>query len=151
MWCQPHKFPAVWCQPCPPSLPPSLPRRWRHPDSLPSSLQQRNLVPEHLQEKLYEELLTVISVSDDVQQVSEYLCKGAPVEPVGSHSLSALQIAVSADRSRTVNLLLAYGAALPAGLLQVAWQSRDVTPGVLAALIKVSVLPCLSPRCWLSF
>lgn len=101
------------------------------------------MVPEHLQEQLYERLLNDIGASDDVQKVSQLLCDGAPVEPVGGRSLSALQLAVTTDRSRTVNLLLAHGAALPAGLLQVAWQSRDVTPGVLASLIRVSVLPCL--------
>lgn len=114
--------------------------RWCQPQSFPSFLLQDNLPPEELHEKL----LTVISEGDDVQQVSRYLCKGAPMEHLGGRCLSALQLAVITDRRRTVSLLLASGASLSASLLQEAWHSPDVTPKVLAALITVSILVFLS-------
>ncbi|KAK8384171.1 hypothetical protein O3P69_009124 [Scylla paramamosain] len=86
--------------------------------------------PEHL----YEELLSTVSRGDDVQTVSMLLCKGAPIEPLCGRSLSALRLAVTSDRARTVTLLLARGASLSASLLQEAWQSPDVTPSMLACL-----------------
>ncbi|KAK8373850.1 hypothetical protein O3P69_014165 [Scylla paramamosain] len=47
---------------------------------------------------------------------------------------SALRLAVTTDRARTVSLLLASGAFLSATLLQEAWQSPNVTHRVLASL-----------------
>ncbi|XP_045119413.1 uncharacterized protein LOC123509278 [Portunus trituberculatus] len=86
-------------------------------------------------DQLYEELLSTVSRGDHVQEVSFLLCRGAPLEPwVGS---SALRLAVTTDRSRTVSLLLASGASLSASLLQEAWQSPNVTPQVLASLTTV--------------
>ncbi|XP_063887790.1 uncharacterized protein LOC135115206 [Scylla paramamosain] len=84
--------------------------------------------PEHL----YQELLSTVSRGDDVQAVSNLLCKGAPIETLGGRS--ALRLAVTTDRARTVSLLLASGASLSANLLQEAWQSPNVTHRVLASL-----------------
>ncbi|XP_063855481.1 uncharacterized protein LOC135097467 isoform X4 [Scylla paramamosain] len=95
--------------------------QWHH-------CEQDDTPPEHL----HEELLTTISRGDDVQAVSSLLCKGAPMEPLGGRS--ALRLAVTNDRARTVSLLLARGASLSASLLQEAWQSPSVTTTVLATL-----------------
>ncbi|XP_045105077.1 uncharacterized protein LOC123500424 [Portunus trituberculatus] len=82
--------------------------------------------------QLYEELLSTISRGDHVHEVSRLLCRGAPLESwVGP---SVLRLAVTNDRKRTVSLLLASGAWLPASLLQNAWQSPNVTSTVLASL-----------------
>ena len=108
-----------------------------------SSLRQSGAPSDHLQK-----LLSTLSHGDDVQAVAGLLCKGAPIEPWGGRS--PLRLAVTTDRFRTVSLLLASGASLPASLLQEAWQSPDVTPQTLASLTTVSTLPaCLSalPRC----
>ncbi|XP_042892840.1 serine/threonine-protein phosphatase 6 regulatory ankyrin repeat subunit C-like isoform X2 [Penaeus japonicus] len=83
-------------------------------------------------EDLYEELLTVIGSGDDVVKVSELLCQGAPLEPVGGLSTHALSLAVTSNRRKVVSLLIAAGAPLTsmAGgltLLQQAWNSPDVT------------------------
>ncbi|XP_063855505.1 uncharacterized protein LOC135097489 [Scylla paramamosain] len=94
----------------------------------PFSLQQSGEFPKHL----YEELLSTISRGDNVQAVSSLLCKGTPIEPLGGRSV--LRLAVTTDRARTVSLLLASSASLPASLLQEAWQSPDVTHRVLASL-----------------
>ncbi|KAK8373100.1 hypothetical protein O3P69_007803 [Scylla paramamosain] len=83
-------------------------------------------------QRLYQELLSTISLGDDVQAVSSLLCQGAPIEPLGGRS--ALRLAVTTDRARTVSLLLASGAFLSATLLQEAWQSPNVTHRVLASL-----------------
>ncbi|XP_045110134.1 LOW QUALITY PROTEIN: ankyrin-2-like [Portunus trituberculatus] len=83
-------------------------------------------------DQLYEELLSTVSRGDHVQEVSHLLCKGVPLESWGGHSV--LKLAVTNDRARTVNLLLASGASLSASLLQKAWQSPNVTPQVLASL-----------------
>ncbi|XP_063854781.1 ankyrin-2-like isoform X2 [Scylla paramamosain] len=83
-------------------------------------------------EDLYMELLSTISHGDKVQAVSDLLCKGAPIEPLGGRSV--LRLAVTTDRAHTVSLLLASGASLPTSLLQEAWQSPDVTHRVLASL-----------------
>ncbi|XP_063852501.1 uncharacterized protein LOC135095540 isoform X2 [Scylla paramamosain] len=83
-------------------------------------------------EYLHEELLSTVSRRDDVQAVSALLCKGAPIELLGSHSV--LRLAVTTDRTHIISLLLASGAPLPASLLQEAWQSPDVTHRVLAFL-----------------
>ncbi|XP_050704003.1 ankyrin-2-like [Eriocheir sinensis] len=85
-------------------------------------------------EELQNELFTLIIQGDHVQKVSRLLCKGVPIEPIASDGNSPLRLAVILDRCRTVNLLLASGAMLPACLLQDAWQSPDVTSGVLATL-----------------
>ena len=95
--------------------------------------------------KMYEKLLATISDGDDVQQVCRYLCKGVPVEPPTGRCRSALRLAVVMDRHQIVSLLLASGASISAGLLQVAWHSPDVTPRVHAYLITVSTLVCLIP------
>ncbi|MPC32550.1 hypothetical protein E2C01_025863 [Portunus trituberculatus] len=92
-------------------------------------------------EQLYESLLSTISIGDDVQLVSRLICKGTPTEPLGSQSLSALQLAVTTNRVRIVNLLLAKGAMLSAGLLQVAWQNPDTSTRILAALINDNSMP----------
>ncbi|XP_037793046.1 ankyrin-2-like [Penaeus monodon] len=89
-------------------------------------------------EERYEELLTVIGSGDDAVKVSELLCQGAPLEPVGSLSTHALSLAVTSNRRKIVSLLIAAGAPLTsmAGgltLLQQAWNSPDVT-------IRVQVL-----------
>ena len=89
-----------------------------------------------------EELLSAISLGDDVQAVSSLLCKGAPIERLGGRS--ALKLAVTSDRHRIVSLLLASGASLSATLLREAWMSPNVTSRVLAHLTTVSTLPCLS-------
>ena len=89
-----------------------------------------------------EELLSAISLGDDVQAVSSLLCKGAPIERLGGRS--ALKLAVTSDRHRIVSLLLASGASLSATLLREAWMSPNVTSKVLAHLTTVSTLPCLS-------
>ncbi|XP_050735463.1 ankyrin-3-like isoform X2 [Eriocheir sinensis] len=83
---------------------------------------------------LYHEVLAIISQGDDVQAVSSLLCQGAPLESVSGGSQSPLKLAVVTNRCQIVTLLLASGAVLPAGLLLEAWQSPDVTSGVLAAL-----------------
>ena len=75
--------------------------------------------------------------------MSNLLCKGAPIDFLGS--LSALKLAVTTDRAHIVSLLLASGASLSATLLKEAWQSPDVTPRVLASLTTVSNLPYFSP------
>ncbi|XP_050691562.1 uncharacterized protein LOC126983106 [Eriocheir sinensis] len=85
-------------------------------------------------EKLHDQLLGLIIERDNVKEASRLLCKGAPIESVASGGNSPLRLAVILDRCRTTNLLLACGAMLPANLLQDAWQSPDVTSGVLAAL-----------------
>ncbi|XP_063851013.1 ankyrin-2-like isoform X2 [Scylla paramamosain] len=90
--------------------------------------EQSGAPPEHLHEKL----LSTVSRQDDVQAVSTLLCKGAPIELLGGHSV--LKLAVTTDRTHTVSLLLASGAPLSASLLQEAWQSPDVTHRVLAFL-----------------
>lgn len=72
-----------------------------------------------------------------MQAVSSHLCRGSPFEAVGSGYVSPLKLAVTTNRSQIVTLLLACGAMLPAGLLQEAWQSPDVTSGVLATLTTV--------------
>ena len=96
-------------------------------------------------DQLYEELLSTISRGDHVQEVSRLLCRGAPLEPRCGRS--ALRLAITTDRARTVSLLLASGASLSASLLQEAWYSTNVTPAVLASLTTVSssALPCLCP------
>ncbi|MPC99640.1 hypothetical protein E2C01_095067 [Portunus trituberculatus] len=95
--------------------------------------------------QLYKELLSTVTLGDHVQEVSRLLCRGAPVESRGGRS--ALKLAVTTDRPRTVSLLLASGASLSASLLQDAWQSPNVTHQVLATLttVSISVLPCLCP------
>lgn len=85
-------------------------------------------------EELHDQLLGLIIERDNVKEASRLLCKGAPIESVASGGNSPLRLAVILDRCRTTNLLLACGAMLPANLLQDAWQSPDVTSGVLAAL-----------------
>ncbi|XP_050707204.1 ankyrin-1-like [Eriocheir sinensis] len=85
-------------------------------------------------EVLQKELFTLIIQGDNVQKVSRLLCEGVPIEPIASDANSPLRLAVILDRCRTVNLLLASGAIFPACLLQDAWQSPDVTSGVLATL-----------------
>ncbi|KAK8375294.1 hypothetical protein O3P69_012779 [Scylla paramamosain] len=112
--------------------PADLARQQGH-DSVIKGLQrhhceQSGTPPEHL----HEELLLTVSRRDDVQAVSTLLCKGAPIELLGSHSV--LRLAVTTDRTHTISLLLASGAPLPANLLQEAWQSPDVTHRVLAFL-----------------
>ncbi|XP_045105113.1 serine/threonine-protein phosphatase 6 regulatory ankyrin repeat subunit C-like isoform X2 [Portunus trituberculatus] len=97
-------------------------------------------------EQLYESLLSTISIGDDVQLVSRLICKGTPTEPLGSQSLSALQLAVTTNRVRIVNLLLAKGAMLSAGLLQVAWQNPDTSTRILAALINAYCCRLLAER-----
>ncbi|XP_045136399.1 uncharacterized protein LOC123519295 [Portunus trituberculatus] len=82
--------------------------------------------------QLYKELLSTVTRGDHVQEVSRLLCRGAPVESRGGRS--ALKLAVTTDRPRTVSLLLASGASLSASLLQDAWQSPNVTHQVLATL-----------------
>ncbi|XP_063851662.1 ankyrin-1-like isoform X2 [Scylla paramamosain] len=104
--------------------------------------EQDNSTPE----QLYETLLSTISIGDDVQLVSRLLCKGTPTELLGRQSLSALQLAVTTNRVRIVNLLLAKGALLSAGLLQVAWQSPDTTPTILAALNNAYCCRLLAER-----
>ncbi|KAK8390778.1 hypothetical protein O3P69_010468 [Scylla paramamosain] len=83
-------------------------------------------------EYLYQELVSTISRGDDVQAVSSLLCKGAPIESMGG--CTALRLAVTTDRARTVSLLLASGAFLSANMLQEAWKSHNVTHRVLASL-----------------
>ncbi|XP_063851977.1 ankyrin-1-like isoform X1 [Scylla paramamosain] len=90
--------------------------------------EQSGVSPEHL----YEKLLLTVCRGDDVQVVSSLLCKGVPIESLGGRSV--LRLAVTTDRARTVSLLLASGASLPASLLHQAWQSPDVTHRVLACL-----------------
>ncbi|KAK8396589.1 hypothetical protein O3P69_004929 [Scylla paramamosain] len=112
--------------------PADLARQEGH-DSVINGLQchrceQTGAPPEHM----YEELLSTVSRGDDVQAVSNLLCKGASIEPLGGRSV--LRLAVTTDRALTVSLLLASGASLPASLLQEAWQSPDVTHNVLACL-----------------
>ncbi|XP_063856866.1 ankyrin-1-like isoform X2 [Scylla paramamosain] len=112
--------------------PADLARQQGH-DSVIKGLQshqceQSGVPPEHL----HEELLSTVSRWDDVQAVSTLLCKGAPIELQGGHSV--LRLAVTTDRTHTVSLLLASGASLSANLLQEAWQSPDVTQRVLALL-----------------
>lgn len=92
--------------------------------------------------RLQEELLSVISLGDDVQAVSSLLCKGAPIERLGGRS--ALRLAVTSDRHRIVSLLLASGSSLSSTLLMEAWKSPNVTHRVLAHLTTVSTMPCLS-------
>ncbi|KAK8383372.1 hypothetical protein O3P69_019031 [Scylla paramamosain] len=92
-------------------------------------------------EELYGSLLLAISEKDDVMKVSQLLHAGCPIEPTGSLSLTALQLAISLDRRKIVNLLLARGAALTStlnglNLLQQAWRSPDVTPGILSVLTR---------------
>ncbi|XP_050704683.1 ankyrin-1-like [Eriocheir sinensis] len=91
---------------------------------------ESSLSPEELQNELF----TLIIQGDNVQKVSRLLCMGVPIEPIASDVNSPLRLAVILDRRQTVNLLLASGALLPACLLQDAWQSPDVTSGVLATL-----------------
>ena len=94
-------------------------------------------------EELYEKLLMVISESDNVKEVSRLLCAGAPMELVGYFPSSALQLAITNDRSRIFNLLLASGASLTPctegfNLMQQAWYSANTTPRLLCAIIKAS-------------
>ena len=97
--------------------------------------------------QLHEELLATVTQGDNVQEVSSLLCRGAPIEPPGGRS--ALRLAITHDRQRTVCLLLASGASLSATLLRDAWYSANVTPQVLATLTTVSsILTCLAlPVC----
>ncbi|MPC65889.1 hypothetical protein E2C01_060027 [Portunus trituberculatus] len=105
----------------------------------------RSLMDSAPSDQLYEELLSTISRGDHVQEVSRLLCRGSPLEPRCGRS--ALRLAITNDRARTVSLLLASGASLSASLLQEAWYSTNVTPPVLASLTSVSSsdLPCLCP------
>ena len=96
--------------------------------------------------QLHEELLATVTQGDNVQEVSSLLCRGAPIEPPGGRS--ALRLAVTNDRPRTVSLLLASGASLSATLLRDAWYSANVTHQVLATLTTVSsILTCLAFPC----
>ena len=96
--------------------------------------------------QLHEELLATVTQGDNVQEVSSLLCRGAPIEPPGGRS--ALRLAVTNDRPRTVSLLLASGASLSATLLRDAWYSANVTHQVLATLTTVSsILTCLALPC----
>ena len=94
-------------------------------------------------QELQGDLLSAITRGDDWLKVSRLLCQGAPIEPVVSGAASPLRLAVILDRCRTVRVLLARGAVLPASLLQDAWHSPDVTPGVLVALTDVSTAAAL--------
>lgn len=113
---------------------------WYQHHDLPSFLQQHDSTPEELHEELFER----ISGGDDVKVVASYLCRCTPLDPLGGRSMSALKLAVITDRSRTVSLLLASGVSLSASLLQQAWSSSDVSPGVLATLTTVSITASLS-------
>lgn len=93
-------------------------------------------------EELYEKLLTVISEGDNVADVSHLLCAGSPMELVGNFPNSALQLAISLDRSKIVNLLLASGTSLTPrtkglNLLQQAWYSPNTTARVYCAINNV--------------
>ncbi|XP_042218930.1 serine/threonine-protein phosphatase 6 regulatory ankyrin repeat subunit A-like isoform X2 [Homarus americanus] len=89
-----------------------------------------------------EQLLWVISRSDNVRKASDLLRGGARPETVGDYSTQPLALAITCNRSRIVSLLLAAGAPLTSttqglGLLKLAWRSPDVTPIVQVTVTRV--------------
>ncbi|XP_069158433.1 uncharacterized protein [Procambarus clarkii] len=81
---------------------------------------------------MYEQLLGVISLCDDIEQAIQLLWSGASLEPLGCWSVSPLCLAVTSNRCRITTLLLAAGAPLTTtshglNLLTLAWCSPDVT------------------------
>ncbi|CAL4156434.1 unnamed protein product, partial [Meganyctiphanes norvegica] len=93
------------------------------------------------QNRLYEQLLAVISCSDNVQEASQLLIQGAPLESYGRTSPSALAMAILWNRVMIMELLLAAGPPLTVKhhgktLLQVAWFSPDVTVRVKTIITR---------------
>lgn len=92
--------------------------------------------------ELYGDLLHAISSSDDVKRVSQLLCEGTPLEPVGEYLTDPIVLAITNNRPRILSLLLATGAPLTVttrglNLLQLAWYTPGVTPLVQAIITKV--------------
>ena len=97
------------------------------------SLQQGGAAPD----QLYEKMLSTFSHGDNVQEVSSLLCRGVSLE--SRRDYCPLKLAVTSDRPRIANLMLASGASLSATLLLEAWYSPNVTPEILATLTTVSI------------
>ncbi|KAK8722588.1 hypothetical protein OTU49_012292, partial [Cherax quadricarinatus] len=92
--------------------------------------------------ELYEKLLNVISKSDDVSEATRLLRSGAPMEPVGQWSVYPLSLAITSNRLKIINLLVAAGAPLTTtihgvNLLTLAWLTPDVTIPVQVAITRV--------------
>lgn len=78
-----------------------------------------------------------------MKEVSRLMCAGVPLELMGDFPNSALQQAITNDRSKIVNLLLASQASLipcteGLNLLQHAWYSPNTTAKVYCAITKVN-------------
>ena len=103
------------------------------------------MVSVNLQNNLYIRLLTLITESGDVQEASQILSQGAPIEPTSATSskVSALALAIELNRVGIIELLLAAGAPLTAKhygktLLQLAWFSQNATIKVKMIITRVS-------------
>ncbi|XP_069158427.1 uncharacterized protein [Procambarus clarkii] len=91
---------------------------------------------------MYEQLLGVISLCDDIEQAIQLLWSGASLEPLGCWSVSPLCLAVTSNRCRITTLLLAAGAPLTTtshglNLLTLAWCSPDVTLRLQVTITRV--------------
>lgn len=85
----------------------------------------------------------VISRGDDFKRVSQLLCEGAPLTPVGDCPTHAFVLAVTLNRPRILSLLLTKGEGFTTtshgrNILQMAWRSPDVTSHVQAVITNVS-------------
>ncbi|XP_069936639.1 serine/threonine-protein phosphatase 6 regulatory ankyrin repeat subunit B-like [Cherax quadricarinatus] len=92
--------------------------------------------------ELYEKLLNVISKSDDVSEATRLLRSRAPMEPVGQWSVYPLSLAITSNRLKIINLLVAAGAPLTTtnhgvNLLTLAWLTPDVTIPVQVTITRV--------------
>lgn len=78
-----------------------------------------------------------------VQDVSRLVTTGAPLQPVGGHTVYPLHLAISSNCTDLVPLLLSVGAPLTSttgrlGILQQAWLSPDVTTNIAVIVTRVS-------------
>ncbi|KAG7159650.1 putative Ankyrin-1-like 9, partial [Homarus americanus] len=92
-------------------------------------------------EELYDQLLSLITQSDDFEQGGRLLYAGAPLESPSGSSTQPLPLAITSNRREMVSLLLAAGAPLTTtcnglNLLTLAWLSPDVTPPVQVIIIR---------------
>ncbi|XP_069168021.1 uncharacterized protein [Procambarus clarkii] len=92
--------------------------------------------------EMYEQLLGVISLCDDIKQAVQLLWSGASLEPLGCWGVSPLCLAVTSNRCRITSLLLAAGAPLTTtfhglNLLTLAWCSPDITLRLQVTITRV--------------
>lgn len=78
-----------------------------------------------------------------VRKASSLLTSGAPLEPPGSHTCYPLHLAITANCTPLLPLLLAAGAPLTAtrdglGPVQLAWLTPDITTWVAVLVTRVS-------------